>query len=500
MPPLLLAVLLAADPDPAKALEDRMTRAIAAAEGGVAAVVVSHRKYPTDPPADQPWQLGRYAPPAEQFGLPRRAGLQQVNRNNPLDLSAPHAAADNTFGSGLVLSADGLVLTAAHLVADATKVFVRTPTGGSYADLVAADDRADLAVLRLLDVPPKLRPVKLAEVRVGRGANGEAPTVRRGQWVIALGHPLAAGFADGAPSASWGILSNLRRRLTSAGTAGEGNTARPLASYSTLLQTDARVTLGCSGGGLFDLDGAALARTSSTAGLTGADTAGGYALPFDRNVRRVIDALKDGREVEYGFLGVRLYGGIGFDRTVGAGVVLSSVTPGMPADLAGLRPNDRVVAVDGQPVVEPDDLFLHVGAALAGTRVAVRFVRDGETQEATADLAKHAHDLKRVASRKRPAAFGLRPEWGSVRLVKHGSVELGQPAGVVVAELEPNSPAEGKLKPLGDVAGRWLVTAADSTPTPTPAAFEAATAGKLTVRFTLLDPAGRGRTHQVVLP
>ena len=495
----LVAVLIAAQPpDPAKALEERMIRAIDGAERGVAAVVVSHRKYQPEPSADKPWQLGRFEPFPGVRGFGGRFARQPST--NPLDLSDPQAAADNTFGSGLILSADGLVLTTHHLIDGATKVFVRTAGGGgSYADVHAADARSDLAVLKLIDPPDGLAPVRFADVRLGRGPRGETPTVRRGQWVIALGHPLAAGFADGAPSASWGILSNVRRRLAGTGPPGGDNRTRPLASYTTLLQTDARVTLGCSGGGLFTLDGEAVGLTSTAAGVTGAETAGGYAVPFDANVRRVVGVLAEGREVEYGFLGVSLDRGFGGERAL-TGVTVGTVTPGMPAERAGLRKDDRIVAIDDQPVAGTDDLFLNVGAALAGAGVRVGYVRNGERRETKAVLAKHSHDQPWVASRKRPAAFGLRPDWSSVLVVDKGGVEAGVPAGVLVREVEAGSPAEGKLKPFGDVVNRWLVTAVDGRAVTTPDEFQAAVADKPAVRLTLLDPTRPERPQEVTLP
>jgi serine protease Do len=487
---LLLLTLAAVDPpDPARALEARIVQATAAAEPGVALVVVSHRPYPTQAPADKPWLLGgfdRFTGRGPRFG----------RAYDPRDLADPQAAADNTFGSGLVLTNEGLILTAYHLIDGATKVYVRPATGGgSYADVHAADARSDLAVLKLTDPPPNLQAVKLANARTRPGPRGEPATVRRGQFVIALGHPLAAGAADASPSVAWGILSNLRRRLASAAP-GTDNRTRPLAGYPTLLQTDARATLGCSGGGLFDLDGEAIGLTTAAAGVVGAETAGGYAVPFDVNTRRAVEALAAGREVEYGFLGVTLSP---FDRGFGGGVVVSGVTPGMPADRAGLRANDRIIAIDGQPVDASDDLFLHVGSALAGSSVSVGYARGPRRMpDATAVLAKHSHGLPWVASRKRPAPFGLRPDWASVLVVDRGGGP-GGPAGVLVKELEPGSPAEQKLKPLGVEPGRWLVTFANGQPVPTPDAFLEA-ADRPAVRLQLVNPADPGPPVEVTLP
>src|SRR5207248_9225764 len=138
------------------------------------------------------------------------------------------------------------------------KVFVRLPDRqGSYADIHAADPRSDLAVLRLLNPKLALRPLKL----------GEGEKAKRGQFVLSLANPFAAGFRDGKPSASWGIVSNLRRRAP--GPAREEERAKTLHHYGTLIQTDARLNLGCSGGALIDLQGRLIGLTSATAAIAG---------------------------------------------------------------------------------------------------------------------------------------------------------------------------------------------------------------------------------------
>ena len=122
-----------------------------------------------------------------------------------LDLSGPNVVPES-YGSGVVVDADnGLVLTMAHVVHNATKIYVRLSGGrGSWADVHAADPRSDLAVLKLIDPPTGLRALKC----------GDGSRLRKGQFVIGLANPFAAGFRDGSPSASWGIISNLHRRAS----------------------------------------------------------------------------------------------------------------------------------------------------------------------------------------------------------------------------------------------------------------------------------------------
>jgi serine protease Do len=427
-----------------------------------------------------------------------------------LDLSDPHNIPDNEYGSGVVLDESGLILTTYHLIEGATKIYVRTAGGkGSYADVHAADARSDLAVLKLLHPPAGLRAVKFADVRVGPGPNGEKPTVARGEWVISLGHPLAAGFADGTPSASWGILSNVRRRAPGPGQEEQRN--RPLYRHSILLQTDARVTLGCSGAALLNMDGELIGLTTPMAAVMGAETAGGFALPFDRNYRRIVEVLRAGREVEYGFLGVSVLATVA-NGPLDGGLRINHVSPGTPAALAGLAGGDDgarggadyILSIDGHPVREQDDLFLYISAALAGTKIKLEVAkRGGPAREVTVTLAKYAHGLPWVASVRPPAVFGLRVDYSSLLLQQdRRAAEQGMPEpGVLVRDVEPGSPAAKKFKPLGDDPRRWLVTHVNGKPVRTPDEFYRA-AGRRPVKLRLLDPnpTARDREQTLQLP
>lgn len=476
-----------ADDSPARALERQMRGIIDRAEAVVVAVVVSHARYPGGDRSD-PGKLGRYFPvpaPGPRFGAPPPP--------DRLDLSNPENVADYLFGSGVVVG-DGLVLTNYHLIDGATKVFVRGPSGkGSYADVHAADARSDLAVLKLLDPIPGLREARFADVRLG-----EKPTLARGDIVVALGHPQAAGVADGVPSASWGVLSNVRRRAPGPGR--EDARTRALHQYGALLQTDARITLGCSGGALLNLDGELVGLTVPTAALVGADTAGGFAIPFDANYRKIVNALRAGREVEYGFLGVSIDPADA--GRLDAGLKLSQVTPNTPASLAGLRPTDRILAIDGNPIIDQDDLFLYIGAALAGSRIELTVARaNGRTQKLPVVLAKYPHALPWLATHRPPAVHGLRVDYTSVLLLPNANNRGGPPVlplGVLVRDLAPQSSAEAKFKKLG--AGQWIVTHVDGKPVTTPSEFHQAASGKPSVSLRIVDVTGQSPDQEVTLP
>ena len=188
----------------ALALEKVLHKVIAQVEPSVACILVSRSDaYHTlglAPDKDNLGQLGDFDPET----LKSKPGLQKDRPlwQRKLDLADP-GHIPQAFGSGVVIDSAGLILTNYHVVQDATKVYVRLPGGkGSYADIHAADPRSDLAVLRLLN-PKKLLP--LTAVRLG-----DADKMERGHFVLSIANVFAAGFRDGQPSASWGILRNVR--------------------------------------------------------------------------------------------------------------------------------------------------------------------------------------------------------------------------------------------------------------------------------------------------
>lgn len=481
----------------AKTIEEQMQKVIEDASPSVVAIVVSHQRYPgAKPDPKAPGKLGGYEIKEQPF---QRFGPFLPPPTNKLDLSKSENVADNTFGSGLIVDASkGLVLTTQHLIDGATKIFVRCSNGeGCYADIHASDTRSDLAVLRLLQTPPGLGEAKIAAVQLVDSPDGKKANLKRGSWVIALGHPLATGFLDGVPSASWGILSNVRRRSGVAPQREELRT-KALHTYGSLLQTDARLTLGSSGSVLLNLDGAAVGLGSSVAAVQGSEVSGGYAIPFDANYRRIVNVLKDGLEVDYGFLGVA-------PRTAfGGGVVVSSITPGCPAYDSGIRTDDVLKTIDGNILKDTDDLLLYVGAALAGTDVTIEFQQNGKPMKVVVTLAKMANPLASMASNPGPNVFGLRVDYSSLQLIGLFNIQNAPrtvpPVGVSIKDLGTGSIAEKKFKEAGEATAGWIITHVNDTPVKSPAEFYRLALGKNRVKLTLADPVESSKTTTIQMP
>jgi S1-C subfamily serine protease len=439
----------AGDLHQALALQRVMQQVIARVEPSIACVLVSrsdaYQRLGQRPLPDAPGRLGTFDPGM----LSKTEDGSHLKKK--LDLADP-GYVPQSFGSGVVVDPTGLILTNYHVVQDATKIFIRLPGGKSgYADIHAADPRSDLAVLRLLNLKAlPLTPVTL----------GAAERLERGQFVLSIANPFAAGFRDGQPSASWGILSNIRRRAHTP--LPEEERTKPLHHYGTLLQTDARLHLGCSGGALVDLQGELVGLTTAVAALQGGETPGGFALPINAGMRRILEVLKRGEEVEYGFLGV----GLG-DRAEGTGVPIVFVTPGAPAEREGrLRHHDVIVAIDGEPIHDSDDLFVNLGTRLAGSKVRLQVRRGKDLLNAEVTLAKLYVPGKKIASAPgRPFVHGLRVDYTS--LLVQPLPRLGPiPAGVLITDVQAGSTADRAHVKAGEV-----ITHVNQRPVATPDAF-----------------------------
>jgi S1-C subfamily serine protease len=431
----------------AAALDEALQAVIKEAEPSVVCILVSRSprfaEFGQGPSEDTPGLLGgfdyrkiRYLNALREVKGPRRELAERLALDYPDNVP-------ESYGSGVVIDADKrLILTNYHVVRGATKVYVRVPGGkGSYANILAADHRSDLAVLDLIDK------IRLKEIRL---ADGRRP-INKGQQVVLIANPYAAGFRDGSPSASWGTVSNVRRRVPSKNPR-EYDFAKTLHHYGTLLQVDARINLGSSGGALVNLDGELIGLTTALAALTGVDRPGGYAVPLDDGFQHIIDVLKKGREANYGFLGVLPARGAG-----GPGIVLGGVSDGSPAWKAGLRAGDTIVAINGHPTRTSDQLFLALGMHLTGEKVKVKFqratgavVQDYETE---VTLGKFFVEGKIIA-RNRPTFRGLRVDYTTLLVQGRFITREDIPRGVMVAYIQSNTPAANAPLKVGDVIFR----------------------------------------------
>jgi serine protease Do len=373
------------------------------------------------------------------------------------------------YGSGVVIGDEGQILTAYHVVRGARRIDVKAPGQKKFqAEIIAADPRSDLAVIVPREGPgvprPNLTPITL----------GDAGKLRKGSFLVALGNPFNAARNDGQASAGLGILANRQRKLEPSREDIEAQNVQHR-HYATLLQLDAKLNLGMSGGAVVNMRGELVGLTTDAANVSGFDAQAGYAVPIDALSRRVIDALLRGKEVEYGMLGIEMPE----DRSNR----LKGAEPGTPAGDAGLVVDDQIVAVGGIPVTDWDSLVVAVNHFGPGQQLRLKVLRKGEPLEKTIVLGKY-HVRGEVIATSRPALWrGLRVDYPSVVVAPNlpdgfvprapDVLQAMARGGVTVTEVIPGSPA--------DVAGLRpgnVVLAVGDRPVKSPTEFERAVAGR----------------------
>ncbi len=339
----------------------------------------------------------------------------------------------NEYGTGVVVDRQGLILTAYHVLGEDSEYYVTTADRRVYkATPKAADPRSDMAVLSI--EANDLTPIVL----------GDAAKIKKGQIVIALGNPFSIA-RDGQVSASWGIVSNLGRKAPPAPSESDSTGKPTLHHFGTLIQTDAKLNLGTSGGALVNLQGEMIGLTVSWAAATGFESTAGYAIPIDATFRRVLETLKQGREVEYGFLGVPPSNLQPQEILQGLhGIRVLQAVPGTPAVKAGVKVGDVITAVNGEPVYDADGFVLSVGKRPVESLVKLTVLRGDRARVIEAKLSKYPVRGKKIVTEAEPLWRGLRVDYPTAVVDQEGRGMMGlsfPAAGVTVVEVAEGSPA-----------------------------------------------------------
>jgi serine protease Do len=439
----------------AQIIDRAMREVVRKAEPAVASILVSrsqdyNRLLKDSPSTDKPGDLGGFdrnkASQILSETIKDESRREKLLRR--LDLSDPEYVPES-YGTGVAISAEGLILTNFHVVRDATKIYVRLPGGkGSYANLHAGDYRSDLAVLQPLD--PSFKPATF--LRPG------GDSLQKGQLILTLTNPYAPGFRDANPRVSWGLVSNLHRKLPQSRSRAEQENWT-INQLGTLIQIDRSVPVGSSGGVLLNLKGEMLGMLTSLGGVTG-EPGGALAVPLDGYMASIVGVLEKGEEVDYGFLGIRFKFDPRFQfHPRGTGSEVGGVVIGSPASMAGLVQGNVIVAVNDRPVRDDDDLRFAVGRALAGTTVRLHVQNRLEALSAT--IVKSQPIEGNIVSAKHPFVRGLRVDYTSILVPGVSQVIL---PGVYVREVEKGSPADSaRLQDaiITKVAGQAVQTPAE---------------------------------------
>ena len=263
-------------------------------------------------------------------------------------------------GSGVIISSDGYILTCAHVVSGASQITVTIGDTDYTATVVGEDDTSDVAVLKI-------------------DATGLTPATV-GDSVLAVGNPL--GELGGTVTS--GIVSALNRSVTIQGSSSTNT--------MSLIQMDASVSPGNSGGGLFNMNGELIGLVNAKSSSSDAEGLG-FAIPINDAIQVAQDLL------ENGYVSGRPYMGITYIAVTDAqtaaqlnvnayGVYVVDVVQGGPADKAGLKAGDRIVSIDGTEIAQKDDLGTLMQQHTAGDTLSITVARDGQMQTVSLTLGE----------------------------------------------------------------------------------------------------------------
>ena len=342
----------------------------------------------------------------------------------------PKKRVEQSLGSGVIVSSDGLVVTNHHVIAGASEItLVLADRREMDARIIVSDERTDLA---LLEVNPGDERLPALELK-------DSDEVEVGDLVLAMGNPFGVG-----QTVTSGIVSAL------------GRTQVDITDFSSFIQTDAAINPGNSGGALITLDGKLIGINTAIFSRSGGSIGIGFAIPSNM-VRTVVAAAETGRISRpwIGFAGQTLTAdlaeGLSLDRP--GGVIVTKVHPDGPATQAGLRSGDVVLSVAGQPVSDLEALRFRIATAPIGGMTELEVLRDGERFLGRLPLMAPPE----TPPRNDVLLRGKHPLAGAVvaNLSPALSEELEMPglwSGVVLMEVKKGSPA----RRLGFRAGDLL--------------------------------------------
>ena len=351
-------------------------------------------------------------------------------RQFPTPRQNPQPRLERGLGSGVIVSADGTILTNAHVIDDADKITVILSDNKTFqAKLVGADKPSDLAVL-------KIEAQNMPFLNLGN-----SDTVRVGDIVLAIGNPLGIGQTVTA-----GIISAKGRR-----------TGLSDGSFEDFLQTDAPINRGNSGGALVNLSGELIGINSQilSGGPSGGNIGIGFSIPSNMAKSVMDQLLRDGR-VRRGMLGIGIQNlnedtaqALGLKDT--SGVLVSDVRKGSAAEKAGFKRTDVITAINGEKIEDSNVLRNKVAGTLPGSEIRVTVLRDGSPQELTATL-----DEFEVSSNANPGEGG-NGEGGPEKQSESGKLGLtlqpmtpqiarqfgieGEPEGMIVTGVDAGGAA-----------------------------------------------------------
>lgn len=335
-----------------------------------------------------------------------------------------------SLGSGFIINKDGYILTNFHVIENATEIIVTFSEDKKEhkARIVGQDQKLDIALIKI-NAGDDLPAVPL----------GDSDALQIGEWVMAIGNPFGLGGTITA-----GIVSQ-KGRVIGAG------------PYDNFIQTDASINPGNSGGPLFNIKGEVVGiNTAIIAGGQGI----GFATPINM-VKGILVQLKERGRITRGWIGVGIQEltpdlAKTFGLKDSKGVLISSVSPGDPADKAGIKAGDIIISFDGKPISDLNELPRIVASTAPDKVVSVRIVRDGKEESAFVKIGTKTEEEEfadaqlaedKEASLDKRIGIGVQPV--TPEIVKRFNLPSGD--GVLISSVKPDSPAMMAGLKRGDI-------------------------------------------------
>jgi serine protease Do len=329
-----------------------------------------------------------------------------------------------SLGTGLIIDKDGFILTNNHVVERADEIKVKLPDEREFiAKIIGRDPKTDLALIKI-DSDKPLSPLPL----------GDSDKVEVGEWVVAIGNPFGLGNTVTA-----GIVSAKYRQI------GQS-------SYDNFIQTDASINPGNSGGPLLNTAGEVVGINTAIFSQGGGNIGIGFAIPINM-AKDLLPQLKKGKVVR-GWLGVMIQKITPelkqkLDLKDEKGALVADVTPGGPAEKAGIQRGDVIISFNGKEIKEMNELPYVVASTPIGKTVNVELLRKGQKKSFEVKIAELKEEKESPVVTEAKPKLGMTAEDLTPELAKN--FELSDTKGVVVVEVEEgSSAAEAGLRP-GDL-------------------------------------------------
>jgi len=322
-----------------------------------------------------------------------------------------------SLGSGVIVTADGYILTNNHVVEDADEINVTLSSFEEYeATIIGRDPKSDLALIKI-EPHAALQYVTF----------GDSEKLRVGEWVLAIGNPFGL-----QQTVTAGIVSAKGRSINNQ-------------SYGNFIQTDASINPGNSGGPLFNLHGEMVGVNSAIFSRTGGNIGIGFAIPVNM-AKNVFAQLKEHGKVTRGWLGVMiqqvtpdLADNFGLDRPIGA--LVGQVIPDSPADKAGLKSGDVIIEYNGKEVSQMSMLPALVANTEVGTKAKLVLIRDGKKQNLTVEIGRLEDEEPVIADAETGTSkkLGMTVQELTPKLAESLGIEESQ--GLIITDISSNSAA-----------------------------------------------------------